>query len=185
MTRSHTPIGKPSRRSAIMAAFLLGMSAVVAGCGGGGGSDDAADGGANGLFMQARINGQMVSFTNFAVAALYAQQGEPDRLLVAGAIQGNTGFPSMSIQIIDDRSIVPGTYGEPGDNVFFRYSPKEDENYVSTLGREQDFRVTISSVSGGVMRGSFAGTIRDAATEGQTTAWAVTDGSFALEIRRP
>lgn len=185
MNRFPAPAGVQSRRSAVKAAFLLGMAAVVAGCGGGGGSDDASGGGASGLFMQARINGQVVSFTNVAVAALYVQQGEPDNLLVAGAIQGNTGFPSMSIQIIDDRAIAPGTYAEPGNNLFFRYSPKEDETYLSSLGREQDFQVNITSVSGGIMRGTFAGTIRDEATEGRTTAWAVTDGSFALEIRRP
>jgi hypothetical protein len=43
---------------------------------------------------------------------------------------------------------MPLAYGRPGDAIFFRYSPSEDENYVSTLGREQDFRVNISSVSG-------------------------------------
>jgi hypothetical protein len=175
----------PTRRNAIQSALLLAITAGLAGCGGGGGSDDSSEGGAGGLFMQARINGQVVSFSNFAVAALYVQQGGPDRLLVAGAIQGNTGFPSMSIQIVDDRPIAPGTYGEPGDTLFFRYSPSVDENYVSTLGPEQDFRVNIASVSEGILRGSFAGTIRDEATEGRTTAWAVTDGSFALEIRRP
>ena len=183
MTRYLIPIGAQSRRLTIKAAILLGMSAVVAGCGGG--SDDPSNGGGSGLFMQARINGQMVSFTNFAVAALYEQQGEPDRLLVAGAIQGNTGFPSMSIQIIDNRAIAPGNYGEPGNTIFFRYSPKQDEHYVSTLGGEQDFRVNITSVSGGIMHGTFAGTIRDEASEGRAVAWAVTDGSFKLEIRRP
>ena len=179
------PIRMPSRRAVLASALTLGAAAVLAACGGGGGSDDAGGGSSDGLFMRARINGQVVSFSTLPVAALYTHRSTPDGLLVAGAIQGGNGYPSMSIQILDNRAIAPGTYAENSDTTFFRYSPREDEHYVSTLGPERDFRITITSMSGDVMRGSFAGTVRDEATEGRTTVWSVTDGSFALQILRP
>ncbi|MEZ5702539.1 MAG: hypothetical protein R3E42_12245 [Burkholderiaceae bacterium] len=169
------------RRAFTVSAAIV-VSSLIAACGGGG-SDGS--GGGDGLFMRATINGQVVEYRQFAVAALYPYQGMPDGLLAAGAVSGNQTFPSMAFQLIDPRGIAAKPYLEGELGPAFRYSPKSDEHYVSGLGATRDFKVTITSMSGGIMRGTFSGTVKDEASEGRTVSWAVTNGAFALEIRHP
>lgn len=179
-----TPFGPVTRmrRRATLVASALAISSLVVACGGG---DSGGDGGANGLFMRATIDGQVVEFRRFAVAALYPYQGKADGLLVAGAVAGDQTYPSMALQLVDPQGIAPSLYLENEYGPAFRYSPKADEHYVSGLGASRDFKVTITSMSGGVMRGTFSGTVKDEASEGRTVSWVVTNGAFALEIRHP
>lgn len=171
------------RRRTLLPALLVISSGLMVGCGGG--SDDDSGSGGDGLFMRARINGQMVEYRQFPVAALYAYLGKADGLLVAGAVQGSQTYPSMSLQIIDPDGVKLKTYQENELGPSFRYSPQADEHYISGVGGEMDFRLTITNMSGGIMRGTFSGTIRDEASDGRRINWMVTDGAFALEIRRP
>lgn len=135
--------------------------------------------------MRANINGRTVEYRQFAVAALYPYQGKADGLLTAGAVQGSQTYPSMGIQLIDASGVKARSYQESELGPSFRYSPKDNEHYISGVGPEMDFKVTVTGVSDGIMRGTFSGTIHDEASEGRQTTWAVTNGAFALEIRRP
>ena len=170
-----------SRRVFTVSAAVV-VSSLMAACGGGG-SDGS--GGGDGLFMRATINGQVVEYRQFAVAALYPYQGKADGLLVAGAVAGSQTYPSMALQVIDPQGIATKTYLENDYGPGFRFSPKADEHYGSGIGAPKDFKVTITSLSGGIMRGTFSGTVKDEASEGRNVTWAVTNGAFALEIRHP
>lgn len=171
----------PWRRRHVLLALVTLASGPMAACGGGSGDG----GGSGGHYMKARINGQTVEYRQFAVASLYAHQGKADGLLVAGAVQGSQTYPSMSIQIVDPSGLKVGTYRESEWGPSFRYSPRSDEHYISGAGVEMDFTLTIVEMSGGAMRGTFKGTIHDEASDGRKVTWAVTDGEFELEIRRP
>ncbi len=167
----------------LLATLVLGTGLLVA-CGGGGSDDDGGDG-FDRFYMRANINGQTVEYRQFAVAALYPYRGKADGLLTAGATQGSQTYPSMGIQLIDPNGIKSTTYQESEFGPSFRYSPKENEHYISGVGREMDFKVTITGISDGILKGTFSGTIHDEASEGRRVTWKVTNGAFALEIRRP
>ena len=174
-----------TQRSLPAVILLLGLSAgLLTACGGGSGGE-GNDGGTGALFMRATINGKTVEYRQFAVAALYAYQGKTDGLLSAGAVQGSQTYPSMAFQVVDSGGVKAGTYTETAYGPTFRYSPRDNEHYVSGVGPEMDFKVTITDLSGGVMRGTFSGTIHDEASDGRQITWAVTNGAFALDIRRP
>ncbi|HEY9096208.1 MAG TPA: hypothetical protein VIN35_10725 [Hydrogenophaga sp.] len=177
-----SPFFRGVRRRAFTVATAFVVPSLIAACGGGG-SDGS--GGGDGLFMRATIDGRVVEYRQFAVAALYPYQGKADGLLVAGAVAGSQTYPSMALQVIDPQGLATKTYLENDYGPGFRFSPKADEHYVSGLGASKDFKVTITSLSGGIMRGTFSGTVKDEASEGRNVSWAVTNGAFALEIRRP
>jgi hypothetical protein len=124
-------------------------------------------------YIKANLNGQL---TEYRINA----EGRVDNSGLRGSAfsTSSSNFPSFNFDIATSLLEVK-TYSEVNSTLIFRYNLSGFENFNSNMGNEMDFKITITELTGEIIRGTFEGTIRKA--QNFIESISINNGEFRLK----